>query len=641
MKRYCTVKEAARLLGVSTNTIYTYQKEGKIDARRIGRGRMKIPYQQLAPFIGGDQIQTPSVSEQNLSQKTIPSDFTTSQLVTKVGDYEMAAGKNDIFFYRIFKGVTFLGLGLIYFLTAKDIFVFSGTFLDELGQVLTSLLPLSLIFAGILNILDVVYGVRIAKYHLLIDLFTCVVLSYFSFISLTGGAYGRFVFAAAFAGVALGHLLVGSHDEEKHTFFESFSRLCLYLAIIGAIVLVLYPPLFPFPLLNPSIEAHLGVFAFVWLLVLVVPIVFIISPYSTNSRNSSVYFTLSSLFALLIGTQLLLVGKWDMSYLSFITAVFGLFLAWWNLTDLKLHLKKISFLIMVFSWISGSLIFGILVLRASQDELIKNEEIQLGTQLDQVVVRLSTAIETQAALLTSFAGEPEMKQILAEENYESAILTSKEIYEKSEGISRVVIFNKAGVAIGVYPRNSMVQGTDYSSQEYFQTTKENSKGYISGVSRDTTGVPSVIQTEPVFNENNFIGMVGVSLDSEKYSLFYRGLVGAGSEIYAADESGTVIFSSQDGDLGRKISDVMISRNVADEMIINSQGIGGANWKVYMETSTSSLLNRLSKANIYLALLLLFNSLISMGVGIAVVSEKSLFEGRGLLTGKGLTKSQLT
>jgi hypothetical protein len=155
-----------------------------------------------------------------------------------------------------------------------------------------------------------------------------------------------------------------------------------------------------------------------------------------------------------------------------------------------------------------------------------------------------------------------------------------------------------------------------------------------------TGELSVIQTEPIFDGNNFIGMVGVSLDSKKYALFYGGLVSNGSEIYAADENGSVIFSSKNGDLGKKISDVMVSKNAADKTITNNQSIGGSGWKMYMETSTSSFLGRLSKANLYLAFLLMVNTLLSMGVGIIIVSEKSIFSERGFLASKGLTKPQL-
>ncbi|KKQ35878.1 MAG: hypothetical protein US53_C0069G0004 [Candidatus Woesebacteria bacterium GW2011_GWA1_37_7] len=35
MKKYYTVKETSQLLGVSTNTVYSYLQEGKLEAKRI------------------------------------------------------------------------------------------------------------------------------------------------------------------------------------------------------------------------------------------------------------------------------------------------------------------------------------------------------------------------------------------------------------------------------------------------------------------------------------------------------------------------------------------------------------------------------------------------------------------------------
>ena len=42
MHRYYSVKNAAHLLGVSTNTIYKYVKNGKLETRRLGKGKIRI-----------------------------------------------------------------------------------------------------------------------------------------------------------------------------------------------------------------------------------------------------------------------------------------------------------------------------------------------------------------------------------------------------------------------------------------------------------------------------------------------------------------------------------------------------------------------------------------------------------------------
>lgn len=51
--RIYTVKEVARLLGFSTNTIYKYLDEGKIKSTRLGsEGRFRIPQKEVARLLG-------------------------------------------------------------------------------------------------------------------------------------------------------------------------------------------------------------------------------------------------------------------------------------------------------------------------------------------------------------------------------------------------------------------------------------------------------------------------------------------------------------------------------------------------------------------------------------------------------------
>lgn len=67
-KSYYTVKEAAGILGVSTNTIYKYLDEGNLKGRRLNsRGRFKIPLSEIAPYITEKEpVKTP---EEPLSNK--------------------------------------------------------------------------------------------------------------------------------------------------------------------------------------------------------------------------------------------------------------------------------------------------------------------------------------------------------------------------------------------------------------------------------------------------------------------------------------------------------------------------------------------------------------------------------------------
>lgn len=54
MNKILTVKQAAKVLGLSTNTMYKYLNEGKVlAARGHARGTFKIPAKSLEKFLGG------------------------------------------------------------------------------------------------------------------------------------------------------------------------------------------------------------------------------------------------------------------------------------------------------------------------------------------------------------------------------------------------------------------------------------------------------------------------------------------------------------------------------------------------------------------------------------------------------------
>lgn len=54
MNSIYTVKEAAKILGFSTNTVYKYLSEGRLKAARgeLEQGRFRIPHQAIEEFLG-------------------------------------------------------------------------------------------------------------------------------------------------------------------------------------------------------------------------------------------------------------------------------------------------------------------------------------------------------------------------------------------------------------------------------------------------------------------------------------------------------------------------------------------------------------------------------------------------------------
>lgn len=62
MKKILTVRQAAKILGISTNTMYKYLNQGTITAARgHGQGSFHIPIRSLEAFLGSP------ISEENLA----------------------------------------------------------------------------------------------------------------------------------------------------------------------------------------------------------------------------------------------------------------------------------------------------------------------------------------------------------------------------------------------------------------------------------------------------------------------------------------------------------------------------------------------------------------------------------------------
>jgi len=80
-KKFFSVKEASKIIGVSTNTVYKYLDDGSLKGKRMGgRGRFKIPFSELAPYFS----------------KTIPNEVT--EVVTdEVSENEVPNNKSSFF----------------------------------------------------------------------------------------------------------------------------------------------------------------------------------------------------------------------------------------------------------------------------------------------------------------------------------------------------------------------------------------------------------------------------------------------------------------------------------------------------------------------------------------------------------------
>ncbi|OGM27889.1 hypothetical protein A2962_02620 [Candidatus Woesebacteria bacterium RIFCSPLOWO2_01_FULL_39_61] len=660
MKRYLSVKESAELLSVSTNTIYTYLKEGKIVAKRIGRGRFKIPYSQLAPFVnltlgnqdkvvpegsGVERVQdeasyikvqtsggSPRFQSQNEAapEKDVNNAVYTEKQSESLDDSDeestgedISFDRSDVIFYRIFKAISFIGIALIYWHDRSSFFTFKGSFLAASGIPLSNVLPILLFVLGALNLTEVFAPRKFLRTHILTDALSVLVLGYYSVVALTTGEYTKLIFPVAFIIVAGGHLVSGFRDGNKNaSFFNSFLHYFLYLALLAGIVLVVYPHLLELPIISDYVSLQKEFFALVWFVLVVAPLIYFLSPYGKNSSLLLPFFVIAGSGLLILATEFLLAAFWDISYLSFITGVFSLFFAWWSLGSLKLDPKKVMIVTLSFCWVSATLLLGMFALRSSRQQIKIDAEKGMKGTADQIAEKVNSEFEDRSAVLVTFAGNSDLKKVVQEKETEASINYAKEIYEKLGSVERVIIYNKEGIAVGVYPRNSLAQGTNFSSQDYFQKTVSTYKAFVSPVFENILGNASIIHTEPIFENNDFIGMIGVSLDLAKLA----GNFGKGLEfkysIQATDNNGFVVFDTDSKKIGLKREENSIESSIyRTETLTVLKEARIPQWLLELKTPVAPLVAKLSNMHIILAILLTVNSIFSVAASIVASTKR--------------------
>ena len=645
MKKFFSVKEVAKLLGVSTNTVYKYINDSEIAFKRIGRGRIKIPYREIAPFLPQDKtLESASYFTTNPVKKTkdiqshrksesvnaLPSPALDSQTISK--------GKKDIVFYRLFKGVFMLGLGVIYLVIGKPYFSSVGVVDEGLGQLLFSFLPFALIFAGLFCLIGVFFEKRLKGWEVWTHVLQSLVLGYLCYIALTSKNFGVLIFISSLLILIVNHFVRGFGVYQPEINLRSqFNRYFLLLAVIGGVVVVSHPEFFPFEFISKFIFDNRGIAAFIWFTLFVPVLVYELSPSGGKSKFGNLWHIFYGTIALIIASQLTISSFWDISYISFLTGIFAIFLGFWQILDIEIDKQKFSLAAFSFLWISLSIISGLFAISNYQKRVRKNVETDLENKLHLAVNTIEASFNNQKSVLTYFATREEMKEVLAQKDGDGAVNLAKAAYEKVAGAYRVIIYDKEGVAIGAYPRNNLIEGTNISSRDYFYVTKNELKGYVSNVFQGVDGTYLVNQTEPVFTSNTFGGMIAVSLSLDKLASLYQGQIGPNFEIHAIDTNGTYVLSSNEQEIAQEVRvEDLVSDPKPNGKIVETISTKTANWEVYLGTSFTPFFEEVSYINIIVSTIVVLNCLFSMIAGMSLASKKKSTlgsEGK-VLTGLG-------
>lgn len=527
-KKTYTVKEVAKLLGYSTNTIYKYLNEKSIKAVRLGdEGRFKIPANEVERLLleKGKSVE-PVISEPSPITEILPT-------VT-------AEVKNSPSLFDWFVAFLSISIGL-----SLSLFPISfATQAIAVYQKITTPMQILLVLGGFaILITDVLrlkrkYWVKAVKVLVIIDFFALTI--FFAIIEAIPLAIGCFSIALTM-GISL------LKEMTQVTRFLVFTNLLLFLLGVGGL---LKPENF---LLSKIVEINkTNIFRyFIAWFVALISNVYISFFVARKSRKVLWAVTgITALVATFYATYAFSEGLWSRTVFCVVFASFSVLFPFADEFE-SFTLRSKKELIGSLAWLLALFVIGLLMLyyiyRSFESYAVKELNQRADTAADVIV----NFMDGNLSKISVFASDEELLTSMRNysgSNIELANNNLRQLYKAANWtFLRVALFNNKGVVVDTYPFSPASQGINASDRDYFRMVKAGSAVYVSGITQlSTPGLaPAVVITMPVKDQNgSFLGAVSALVDLDELKRRIGQVkFGDSGTFLLADSSGNYIIPS--------------------------------------------------------------------------------------------------
>jgi hypothetical protein len=149
-------------------------------------------------------------------------------------------------------------------------------------------------------------------------------------------------------------------------------------------------------------------------------------------------------------------------------------------------------------------------------------------------------------------------------------------------------------------------------------TKESYSHYTSAVFNTILDYKSVAHTEPIFENNEFIGMIVSGFNLTEMGQNFQRILGSGYQLMMEDGQGGALF----GDSSAVVEEVS---SLEDPQIKVITSISNPEWKLTIGVSEQSVFERTSNTLLFISVVLLINSLVSVSAVLYYASRKDASE----------------
>ncbi len=508
-----TVKQVAEILGYSTNSIYTFLKEKRIKGVRVGRGRFRIAQPELdrllhvsknTPLIAQSVI-TPqeNIATTNLSGHSGVSDIVGQSVENVLSIGRMRLGIPNIFVWFI--GISAIIAGLSMYLYNQS---FSGTSVGSMMPILNAMRTLFIggglgillanIFGGLNNPWKKVFtGLLIIA--------GCV-LSFF--LWRTGDVDGLSIYGTLVIVLTVTTIFtVGG--------LASFSLYLTFLAISAAVV-----PLFGQN--DPHVIGFLGLLHLTnWealLLFAAAGLIFSILLWWGYYSKRSIYWVCTwvasaAYFALALWYA---DGQyWSRSFFMVMVGITSLFAAPWESIHSTTNRKEQLTGLAVYGIIFGALVVGIIIVGVMQVNVLETLKQENTNKITYARTSVEATLSSVESTLESVATNTDFVNAVSSRDTGELNDVSRVIFESNHNIRRLIVLDKVGNGVNLYPVGTFDQ-SNLAFRDYFIQARDTNAPFVSDLFTslaDQTHRSSVVISVPLTNrDHSFAGVLAASLD---------------------------------------------------------------------------------------------------------------------------------
>ncbi|OQA93007.1 MAG: Helix-turn-helix domain protein [Microgenomates group bacterium ADurb.Bin219] len=523
-----TIKEVARLLGFSTNTVYKYVNEGKIQSTRLGEeGRFRIPESEVARLLKIKGLEVPS----SATVSAVPTSETK-----EIGQSTFSASQSEestdlpprnlrsfllpdtshLFFSPTLAywmaSVLAIVLGICFFVFPVRSFSSLGTGIVIYPEILKYLLILS----GILALLAKIF---FGDKKIILTIVHLLLASVFGFSFSVFCRSGEVIVAletAALVLLLLSYLIVSDREYDK------FLAMINLLTISLTVVMLRWPDRFGSDFLVLLSFHRLAVKAF-WLLTSL--FLMIVSWFSLKKERLFNKFLPFLLFS--VAWFLFTLFSFNQGYLFVNRLIFsGFFIAlaliapFWEGINRRMILTAEG---KVKSLIITSILLAIGAFLTFQVNSVVGEYIltELGRKADSGAAMVDYLLRDAQQKIIVFSQDQSLIDLFERKDFnrEKSASVLKTFYSTSGSyFLRLYFTDLQGKVIEAYPYNRDFENLDISERDYFKKIVQGANFYLTEALKPKINFPQIpailVMAAPVVKENgeDTLGVLAGSLD---------------------------------------------------------------------------------------------------------------------------------